>query len=103
MLQGRLAAFPTGPDSTHAQGNPLLQFWCRNMMSICWAYKKIPAKRKLLAANYLIDVITVENLQLSLGMMGLPWPKVQLLQHQAHCHIVRNVYQIANFLSSGYA
>ena len=39
MLQGRLAAFPTGPDSTHAQGNRLLQFWCRNLMSVCWAYK----------------------------------------------------------------
>ena len=31
--------FPAGPDSTHAQGNPLLQFWCRDPMSICWAYK----------------------------------------------------------------
>ena len=39
MLQGRLAAFPAGQDSTHAQGNPLLQIWCRNMMSIWRAYK----------------------------------------------------------------
>ena len=35
-----------GPDSTHA----LLQFWCRDPMSVCWAYKN---KLSVNGAKYL--------------------------------------------------
>ena len=44
--------------------------------------------------------MTLENLKITPGRMGWPWTKVQLLQHQAHHHIKRNVSQIGHFLSS---